>query len=140
MLILNQKTVNLFMQTRPTTNELLHKLKAATRAIQEKRVRFANHPKIVGELEGLNIDDSLEVWDLILDLLKEVKSDHYAGGHPPQPSNEKTIAGKDLWAFTWESTKLGKKMYLKFALKDDVFYYVSLHESRFPLKSKEVVK
>ena len=128
------------MQQRPTTNEILHKLKAASKALQEKRVRFANPAKIVGELNELDIDDSSEVWDLIFDLLKEVKSDHYDGGYPPQSANEKVIAGKDLWAFTWDSVKLGKRMYLKFALKDDVFYYVSLHESRFPLRSKEVIK
>jgi hypothetical protein len=126
------------MHQRPSTNEIIHKLKEAVEALQAKRVRFANPAKVVGELAVLDINESSEVWDLIPDLLKEIKSEDYDGGHPPQPSSEKTIKGKDLWAFAWESKKLGMRMYLKFALKDDFFYYVSLHESKFPPRGKGV--
>lgn len=128
------------MHQRPTTNEILRKLKGAIEAIQSNRVGFANRPKIVGELYELGAGESSELWDLILKLLKEIKSEDYDGGHPPQSSNEKAIKGKDLWAFSWDSGRLKKRMYLKFALKDDIFYYVSLHESKFLSRGKERIK
>ncbi len=128
------------MHQRPTTNEILHKLKTAIEAVLSKRVGFANHPKIVGELYELDVSDSSELWDLILGLLKEIKSEDYDGGRPPQLSTEKAIKGKDLWAFAWDSLRLKKRMYLKFALKDDIFYYVSLHASKFLPRGKESIK
>jgi hypothetical protein len=103
-------------------------------------VGFANHPKIVGELYELGVSEGSELWDLIMELLKEIKSKDYDGGHPPQASNEKAIRGKDLWAFAWDSIILTKRMYLKFALKDNIFYYVSLHESKFLPRGKESTK
>lgn len=128
------------MHPRPTTNELLHKLKEAAEAIHLRNVRFANPAKIGGELNNLNIMDSGEVWNLILALLKEIKCDDYAGGRPPQRSTEKMVEGKDLWAFAWDSAMLGKRMYLKFVLKESAFYYVSLHESKFPKDGRRRIK
>jgi Fe-S-cluster formation regulator IscX/YfhJ len=128
------------MYRRPTTNEILYKLKEATEALTSKRVRFANLAKVVGELEKLDLGDSAEVWDLIIDLIKEVKSEDYEGKHPPELSTERVVEGKDLWAFAWYSAKLGMRMYLKFVLKDGIFYYVSLHESKFPPRSKGSIK
>jgi hypothetical protein len=91
---------------------------------------YANPAKVVGELNELNILDSGGVWELIRDLLKEIAPQDYAGGKPPQKSYEKVIMNRELFAFCWCSTKLAKKMYLKFALMNNRFYYVSLHESR----------
>lgn len=36
-----------------------------------------------------------------------------------------------LFAFSWWSAKCAKQMYIKFVLKNERYYYVSLHESRF---------
>jgi hypothetical protein len=33
-------------------------------------------------------------------------------------------------AFSWWSTKLAKQMYIKFVLKNERYFYVSLHQSR----------
>jgi len=116
---------------RPTKHELLTKLKSATLALQEKRALFANPSKVVGELSALNIGDSSEVWNLILNLLKEIQPKDYKGKHPPERSYEKTIKGKELFAFLWWSPTLKKTMYLKFALIGGVFWYVSLHADKF---------
>ena len=48
----------------------------------------------------------------------------------PKKSYEKAIAGLELFAFSWWSEKLAKQMYIKFVLKNERFYYVSLHQSR----------
>ena len=117
---------------RPSDREIDKRLKEARNALQKGCVLFANDAKAVGELINLEIDDSAEVWDLITILLDEVTLTDYAGGHPPLPCSEQTTLGCQLWAFAWNSNHLKKNMYLKFVLKNDHFYYVSLHESRFP--------
>lgn len=117
---------------RPSKREIDNRLKEAREALQCGRGFFANEPKIVGELMALQIEDTSRVWDLILELLEELTLDDYTGGHPPQRSYEPSIAECELWAFVWHSVCLGKKMYLKFAVKNGCFYYVSLHESKFP--------
>lgn len=123
---------------RPSDSELYKKLDEARKALNCKPGVFANPAKTVGELGDLDINDSAEVWTLIKGLLEEIKPDDYAGGRPPQKSYEKIIEGRELFAFSWLSKMLGKKMYIKFALKDHRYYYVSLHTCRFGEKEKEV--
>lgn len=124
------------MNNRPSASELLHKIKEAKKALDTGQARFANFTKVVGELYKLRIDDSGEVWDLIGDLLNEIKIEDYEGSYPPQRSYEKAVEGKDLWAFAWNSSTFKKRMYLKFALKNETFYYISLHESKFSEENK----
>lgn len=122
---------------RPSKREIDNRLKEATLAIRTNRVFFANHSKILGELNDLETTSPNELWDLLLSLLEEIKLDDYSGGHPPQKSYEPTIANLELWAFVWESSLLKKRMYLKFALKKGCLYYVSLHESKEPSRKVE---
>jgi hypothetical protein len=84
----------------------------------------------VGELYDLEIESPNQVWKLIIELLDEIFPKDYAGGRPPQTSYEKPIEDQELFAFCWNSKKLGKIMYLKFALKENRYYYVSLHRSK----------
>lgn len=115
---------------RPSRREIDKKISAAKKALSENRGYFANSPKIVGELMELEIGDSGEVWPLIIELLKEIEIDDYAGSRPPMRSYESSISNCELFAFSWLSRKLQHEMYLKFALKEGDFYYVSLHKSR----------
>ena len=116
--------------TRPLHGELEKKIKAAKTALMTRPGVYANVNKVVGELYELDIVSPGQVWKLILELLDEIRPENYAGGRPPQRSYEKTIEDRELFAFCWDSLKLGKKMYMKFALKEGRYYYVSLHESR----------
>lgn len=113
---------------RPSAKELKNKLKAAKEALKSKRRRFIDLVKVMGELNVLELGDSNKVFDLIQELLEEIVPDDYTGGRPPQRSYEKGYERRELFAFSWESQRLGKKMYLKFILLDDCFLYVSLHE------------
>ena len=115
---------------RPSYREREKKLKAATTALINHKGLYANQSKAAGELYELGIESQAHVWSLILELLEEITPDDYAGGFPPQKSYEKTIENHELLAFCWHSQRLGKKMYLKFALKDNAYYYVSLHRSK----------
>ncbi len=122
---------------RPSGREIDKRLKEAKQAIQKRLVFFANSKKIYGELEDLGIGDASEVWDLISRLLDEIAVLHYAGQYPPKLNTEPYGTGSELWAFHWSSKTLEKEMYLKFCIKDSVFYYVSLHESKFPREGGE---
>ena len=83
-----------------------------------------------GRAYQLSIIDAGEIWKLIYELLEEIDPSDYAGTRPPQKSYEKAINNRELFAFTWTSPKMGKEMYIKFALREGLYYYVSLHESR----------
>ncbi|NGX59439.1 MAG: hypothetical protein KR126chlam3_00590 [Chlamydiae bacterium] len=87
-------------QIRPTKREINNRLKEAREILRCGRGFFANVPKIVGELTALDIGDTNEIWDLILELLEELTLGDYDGGHPPQKSYESSIADCELWAFT----------------------------------------
>lgn len=115
---------------RPSDRELNKRLIEAKNFLRDRPGAFANPSKAVGELNDLNIGDSHEVWSLIRELLEELTPEDYKGARPPQKSYEKAIAGLELLAFSWWSTKCAKQMYIKFVLKDERYYYVSLHQSR----------
>ena len=119
---------------RPGINELQHKLTQARKAFSDGKYFFGpNVDKLVDDFAGLNIGHSMEIWPLLKELLDEIRPEHYAGPHPPMKSNEANL-NCELFVFVWDSKKLKKNMYLKFAIKDDCFYYVSLHKSQKPEK------
>ncbi|NGX34956.1 MAG: hypothetical protein K1060chlam1_01321 [Candidatus Anoxychlamydiales bacterium] len=115
---------------RPLDGELNKKIKAAKAALISQNGLYANLNKAVGELYELEIESPNQIWKLILELLDEISPKDYAGRRPPQRSYEKTIENRELFAFCWNSLKLRKKMYIKFALKENRYYYVSLHKSK----------
>ena len=115
---------------RPSDRELNKRLNEAKESLKNRHGVFANTSKAVGELNDLDIGDTNDVWQLIRELLEEINSKDYRGSRPPQKSYEKVIAGLELLAFSWWSSKCAKQMYIKFVLKDERYYYVSLHQSR----------
>lgn len=115
---------------RPSDRELFKRINEANESLKNRHGLFANPSKAVGELYELGIGDTSEVWELIRDLLEEISPKDYKGARPPQKSYEKAIVGLELLAFSWLSSKLAKKMYIKFVLKNERYYYVSLHQSR----------
>jgi hypothetical protein len=115
---------------RPSDRELTERLNEAKEFLKNRYGLFANPSKAVGELNDLGIGDTNEVWLLIRELLEEITPKDYKGTRPPQKSYEKAIAGLELLAFSWWSPKCTKQMYIKFVLKNERYYYVSLHQSR----------
>ncbi len=115
---------------RPSDRELDKKINEAKSVLRQQLGLFANFAKAVGELNELDMRDSDDIWQLIRGLLEEISPKDYAGGKPPQKSYEKAIANCELFAFCWWSKTLGKQMYIKFALRQNRYFYVSLHESR----------
>ena len=115
---------------RPSNRELHKKIEEAKASLKGQSGLFAHPAKAVGELEALGIGDTGEVWGLIQEFLEEIEPADYAGVHPPLRSYEKSIKECELFAFSWWSKKVEKRMYIKFALKNERYYYVSLHEDK----------
>ena len=115
---------------RPSDRELIKRLNEAKEFLKNRYGLFANPSKAVGELTDLDIDDANDVWQLIRELLDEISPKDYRGTRPPQKSYEKAIEGLELLAFSWWSPNFDKPMYIKFVLKNERYYYVSLHQSR----------
>ena len=116
---------------RPSVREIEKRLEEAKIALKNKSGFYANFAKAVGELFELDIENHEEIWDLIRGLLDEIQPQDYAGGRPPQKSYEKPVENRELFAFCWNSTRMRKRMYLKFVVKDGRYYYISLHKSRY---------
>ena len=115
---------------RPSDRELTKRLDEAKEFLKNRYGVFATPSKAVGELNDLDIGDTNDVWQLIRELLEEISPKDYRGSRPPQKSYEKAIAGSELFAFSWWSTRCAKQMYIKFVLKNERYHYVSLHQSR----------
>lgn len=114
---------------RPSRKELTKKIRLAQEARAGNRIAIIDPDVIAtGALElGYLIKDISEVLCVILN---EITPHDYAGSRPPQRSYEDKISGCELFAFKWESMRFGCETYLKFALKDDQIWLVSLHLHR----------
>ena len=64
------------------------------------------------------------------EILREIKPGDYKGTYPPQRSYQEEILNSELLAFRWKSKFFGCLMYIKFTLKDDFLWLVSLHRDR----------
>ena len=114
----------------PSDRELTKRLNEAKEFLKNRYGVFATPSKVVGELNDLDIGVANDVWQLIRELLEEIFPKDYKGSRPPQKSYEKAIAGFELLAFSWCNPRCAKQMYIKFVLKNERYYYVSLHQSR----------
>ena len=114
---------------RPSHKEISRKLKLAKEAVSENRISILNPVGVSADtLElGLNLRTILNI---LSDLLEEIEPNDYAGQYPPQRSYEPEIKDCELLAFQWLSKKLGCRVYLKFTIKGDQLWLVSLHQAR----------
>jgi hypothetical protein len=70
------------------------------------------------------------ISSILIDLLEEITPNCYTGQYPPQRSYEDEIKESELFTFQWLSKKLGCRAYLKFTIKENRIWLVSLHEDR----------
>jgi len=114
---------------RPSYKEISRKLKLAKEAVSENRISILNPVSVAADtLElGLNLRN---ISNILSDLLEEIGPNDYAGQYPPQRSYEPGIRDSELLAFQWLSKNLGCKVYLKFTIKENQLWLVSLHQAR----------
>ena len=114
---------------RPSYSEIQRKLKQAKEAIG--RSSFVILKPSVIAIEALELGILFdEMNPILVDLLSEIKPANYAGTYPPQRSYEDEISQSELFAFRWASNKLGCVTYLKFTVKEERLWLISLHQDR----------
>jgi hypothetical protein len=117
------------MKERPSDRELDRKLKEAQDAAAAGRIRLLEPDTILSDL----LDLDYLVADLakaLPALMQEIRPGDYRGQSPPKKSYEKAILGSELFAFRWASKIFGCRMYLKFAVKGENLWIVSLHRDK----------
>ncbi|MBI4772995.1 MAG: hypothetical protein HY788_02235 [Deltaproteobacteria bacterium] len=115
----------------PSRKELSGKLARARQRVASSSIEVVDQESLVADLLDLGylVEDLPSILRALLD---EVREQDYSGGNPPQRSYKEVIRDSELFAFTWWSKRLGCRAYLKFALKGNTLWLVSLHEARKP--------
>jgi len=114
---------------RPSHKEINRKIKQAKEAVSENQFSILNPVIIAADALELGVDLH-KISFILIDLLEEIAPSHYAGQYPPQRSYEHDIEGYELLVFRWLSKTLGCRVYLKFTIKGNRMWLVSLHEDR----------
>ncbi len=115
------------MNVRPTHKELTGKIKQASRAVSDDWICILE-PEILAR-DALELGYQIsELSDILIELLSTIRAEDYIGHEPPEKSYEDKIKGIELFAFKAYSQRLGCDVYLKFGLKGEFIWIVSLHE------------
>lgn len=119
---------------RPSTGEIINKVADAIAAINAGKRSIPVSKHFVSDQDDLGIEDTKDLWPLLVVFLEEIKAigpvDCYAGGKPPQKAYEVAVKDKELWAYSWDSQAMSKKMYIKFCLVKGQYFYMGCHESK----------
>jgi hypothetical protein len=117
------------MIKRPSPKELYDRIRQARAILDDGPIYLVEDEPIIADALGLGYDIA-EIAGVLKRLFNEISQKDYVGTKPPQKSYKTTILDSELYAFNWDSRFLGCRVYLKFALKGDAFWLVSLHEDR----------
>jgi len=114
---------------RPSDKEINNKIKQAKNMAATGKFNILEPTSLA--VDALELEYLVEDLHSVLSaLLDELKPADYAGHRPPQRSYEKKILDCELFAFEWQGKTLKTKIYLKFTLKNNRLWLVSLHKSR----------
>jgi hypothetical protein len=114
---------------RPSYKEIDQKLKQAKEASTKNQIAIVNPVSFAADALELGFV-SETVVDILTNILGEITPGDYIGSYPPQRSYEDLILDCELFSFRWTSRTFGCKAYLKFTIKDNQLWLVSLHEDR----------
>lgn len=115
------------MIIRPTPKELTGKIRQAVKAVSNDWICILDQEILARDaLElGYRISD---LSDILIDVLSAISPGDYIGYQPPEKSYEDKIKGIELFAFKAYSQILACNVYLKFGLKGEFIWIISLHE------------
>ncbi len=108
-------------------------------ALGAERCQVGVDKHLSADLDEMGFAGEDELWDCLPGLLTEIRSgspvECYAGTRPPQKSYEPGIEEEELWAYSWFSDRLQKRVYLKFVIIKDAsgephYLHVRLHPDR----------
>ncbi|MEA2058994.1 MAG: hypothetical protein U9P10_00345 [Thermodesulfobacteriota bacterium] len=120
---------------RPTYREITKKLKQACTFVKKGQVPLINQTPLAVDALELEYSITLDLLEVLTELLDKTDPSHYTGSRPPQRSYEDEISGLDLFAFVVEIERFSHPVYYKFSVSEDGLWLVSLHKDR---KNKEV--
>lgn len=120
---------------RPSHKELFGKLRLAKQAVREGQIALLNQLSLAADAIDLDFSIERELNAVLSELIEESSPAHYTGSRPPQRSYEQDINGLELFAFAVESRRFKCRVYFKFAIVEDTFWLVSLHQDR-PMKEE----
>ena len=114
---------------RPSHKEIYGKIRKAKELVSDGSIAIVVPDCFAADALALGylIED---LPNILSEILLELKAENYAGTKPPQLSYEEQIIDCELFAFRWKSKRFGCEVYLKFTLKDDIMWLVSLHPHR----------
>jgi len=115
---------------RPSIKELDKKIREAKAAIRNQNILLVNQEAIAEDALELEYDIAEELYEVLEELLDEVSSSNYVGSRPPEKSYADKIKSSDIFPFVIDSNRFECKVYLKFALTQNIFWLVSLHKDR----------
>jgi hypothetical protein len=114
---------------RPSGKEIYNKIRKAKEAVLEDSIVVVD-PVVIAE-DAIELGyQAKDLTKVLSDILEEIAPNHYAGSRPPKKSYKSDILNLELFAFRWVSKFFGCESYLKFCIKQDSIYLVSLHQHR----------
>lgn len=113
---------------------IINRVAAAIAAVDAGHMTFIATKHVAADIQELGLADADAYGDAIFEFLHEIQEAGpdrcYAGGRPPQRCYEPGHKGLELFAYAWNSPSAGKRLYLKFAMKDGHYYHLDCHEDR----------
>ena len=119
---------------RPSHKELAGKLKTAGALLESGRWAAGDPAGLAANFTEMDLFFGDKQQAALRGALAELRPEDYHGKRPPERSYKPVTKGAEMFAFSWESKRFGKKMYLKFALvgagAGQTMYVYSFHASR----------
>ena len=115
---------------RPSHKELTRKIVVANECVTAGNILLINHEAIVCDALELGYSVSLDLKDILQDIIENLSADDYIGYRPPRKSYERAIEGLELFEFTARCSRFSDRVYLKFSILEPNLYLVSLHLHR----------
>jgi len=118
--------------TSPTPDECQTVLEAAIACLaRDDGWDPVDYWRLHRDLDELRLVGGSPIHRILRICLREIRPEHYRGYRPPQPSYEEQCRGAPMYAFVWDSTSLGRRMYIKFCFADNGrLCVVSFHKDR----------
>jgi hypothetical protein len=114
---------------RPSKKELFNKIKQGKEIVDQGSI-LPIDPDVIAE-DAIELGYQVSnLKGIMSQLFDEIKIEHYVGAHPPRKSYEPIIKDCELFEFKWKCRIFGCDTYLKYCLKGETFYLVSLHKDR----------
>lgn len=114
---------------RPSNREIFNKIKRGKETVAQGNILLVD-PDVIAE-DAIELGYQVtNLKSILSQLLDEIKIEHYVGARPPRKSYKPIIENCELFEFKWTCRIFGCDTYLKYCLKGEAFYLVSLHKDR----------